>query len=273
MNPASCPLNQRITERYPELTGKARQLADYLQLNSDKMLILSTAEIAEACKVSKTSVSRFIRQLGYQDHQQLRQELRASRERGEPVAAEPSQGDHLQQEISNLQQLWQHIDQAQLEQVVERLASAKRVKIIGYRNSYPLALHLRQQLSQCRQDVELLPLPGQTLGEELANLNQDDLVFLIGIRRRTHGFADLVEHLQGQACVLLTDQSGQKYAKQVSHLLVCPMGNHGALDSYAAPMSLLANIANQVYDWLGNLSKQQSGQISRHYQQLQELEQ
>ena len=78
-------LIDRINHHYSELTANSRRLADYLLLNPEKILIMSTNEIAEVCSVSKTSVSRFIRRLGYADHLSLRNELLQVRETGEPV--------------------------------------------------------------------------------------------------------------------------------------------------------------------------------------------
>ncbi|MEI8634075.1 hypothetical protein P4S72_22285 [Vibrio sp. PP-XX7] len=66
------------------MTQSNRRLADYLQSHPEKVLMLSTSEIADACQVSKTSVSRFIRKLGYDDHQALRNELLAEREKANP---------------------------------------------------------------------------------------------------------------------------------------------------------------------------------------------
>ncbi|MGB5445963.1 MAG: MurR/RpiR family transcriptional regulator, partial [Psychromonas sp.] len=79
MTNSSNSLSERITLHYPKLTESSRRVADYLQLNPEKVLMHSTAEIAEACAVSKASVSRFIRQLGYDDHLALRSELMAER--------------------------------------------------------------------------------------------------------------------------------------------------------------------------------------------------
>lgn len=64
-------LSARITEHYSSLSDGNRRIADFLQVNPEKILMLSTSEIAEECLVSKTSVSRFIRKLGYNDRSTL----------------------------------------------------------------------------------------------------------------------------------------------------------------------------------------------------------
>ncbi len=265
-------LAERITQHYSKLTESSRRIADYLQLNPEKILMFSTAEIAEACAVSKASVSRFIRQLGYHDHLALRSELIAERDRGVPVLTANIDDSGFQQELQALEQLWSQLSEMDLDALIKEIAGAKRVKIIGYRNSYPVAMHFRQQLMQCRTDVELLPLPGQTLGEDLMSISSDDLVIVIGIRRRVKQFSRIIEQLSGQRVLLITDQSGQKYAHSVSQFLICGMNNKMPLDSYAVPMSLVSYLVNRVYIHLNGSASMQSSKISASYSQLDELE-
>ncbi|MZI93375.1 SIS domain-containing protein [Vibrio sp. CAIM 722] len=266
-------LSERITQHYERLTQSSRRVADYLQGNPEKILMLSTAEIADACEVSKTSVSRFIRQLGYDDHMALRRELIDEREKGVPVITSSTVEDAaIRQEMAALENLWSQLSTMDVSAVVEQLIQAKRVVVIGYRNSYPLAMHFRQQLMQCRANVSLLPLPGQTLGEDISTIGCDDFVVLFGIRRRVEHFSRLVEFLADKPGLLITDQSGQQYANKCQHFLMCQMNNQAPLDSYAVPMSLISYLVNKVYRQLGSEAVKQSRNISHNYAALNEVE-
>ena len=268
----SNPLIERITLHYADLTQNSRRLADYLLLNPEKILIMSTNEIAEVCSVSKTSVSRFIRRLGYADHLSLRNELLEVRESGEPVLTNSLDNCDFDQEIQALALLREQLKKTNLEPIINSLANVPRIKVIGYRNSYPLAMHFRQQLMQCRGSVELLPLPGQTIGEDLAAIEEDDFVIVIGIRRRVSNFSKIIEQLQGKKILLITDQSGQKYASSASHLLICHMNNETPLDSYSVPMSLISHLVNNTYQLLKGNATKVSSKISVNYSKLNELE-
>ncbi|CAM2774781.1 MurR/RpiR family transcriptional regulator [Vibrio mytili] len=265
-------LSERITQQYSRLTESSRRVADYLQLNPEKILILSTSEIAESCSVSKASVSRFIRQLGYDDYVALRQELMQARDKGVPVMTSKIENPEIQHDMKAIEQLWSQLSSLDISELVDSIASAKCVKIIGFRNSYPLAMHFRQQLMQCRDHVQLLPLPGQTLGEDLVTLSGDDFVIIIGIRRRIAKFDKIIEHLKGKRCLLITDQSGQKYTESVTHSLICHMNNQVPLDSYAVPMSLIAYLVNHVYRYLGPSAAALSRSISLSYSEMNEVE-
>jgi DNA-binding MurR/RpiR family transcriptional regulator len=266
------PLSERIALHYHNLTESYRKIADYLQLNPEKILMFSTAEIAEASGVSKTTVSRFIRTLGYEDHTELRHVMLEERDKGQPVIVSCEGETELNHEIQALEKLFAQFASKDNQGVIEKLAAAKRVKIIGYRNSYPLAMHFRQQLMQCRDGVDLLPLPGQTIGEDLASLTDDDFVIVIGIRRRTANFEHIIHYLTKFDTLLITDQSGQKYAPLMNHVFVCYMNNDLPLDSYAAPMSLISHLVNQTFLHLKGRASSVSSTISTTYNQLGELE-
>ncbi|MGR5541615.1 MurR/RpiR family transcriptional regulator, partial [Vibrio campbellii] len=121
-------LSARITEQYAQLTQTSRRVADFLQLNPEKVLILSTAEIADACSVSKTSVSRFIRQLGYDDHLALRNELMEERDSGLPVMTSDISDSDIQSDMQALEQLWAQLASMDTQKMVESLINAKRIK-------------------------------------------------------------------------------------------------------------------------------------------------
>ncbi|WP_413700343.1 MurR/RpiR family transcriptional regulator [Psychromonas sp. KJ10-10] len=265
-------LAERISLHYPKLTASSRRIADYLQLNPEKILMLSTGEIAEVCLVSKASVSCFIRQLGYDDHLALRNELMTERDSGVPVLTSSIDDSVFHEELKSFEQLWSQLSEADHSDLIEQISTAKRVKIIGYRNSYPVAMHFRQQLMQCRKDVDLLPLPGQTLGEEITAIEDEDFVIIIGLRRRVKNFVDIIDQLSGQRVLLITDQSGQKYADRVSKVLICHMNNRLPLDSYAVPMSLVAYLVNKVYLYLDHEASKVTREISASYSKLNELE-
>jgi DNA-binding MurR/RpiR family transcriptional regulator len=272
MTKNSNPFAERISLHYPKLTASSRSIADYLQLNPEKILMLSTGEIAEACLVSKASVSRFIRQLGYEDHLALRNELMTERDRGAPVLTTSIDDSAFQEEFKSLERLCSQLSESDHSDLIKDIADAKRIKIIGYRNSYPVAMHFRQQLMQCRYGVDLLPLPGQTLAEDITAIEPEDLVILIGIRRRIKNFSEIIEQLSGQRVLLITDQSGQKYADRVSQVLICHMNNQLPLDSYAVPMSLVSYLANKVYLYLDASASIVSRKISASYIKMNELE-
>jgi len=137
-----------------------------------------------------------------------------------------------------------------------------------------VALHLRQQLAQSRDRVEIAPLPGQTLGEELASLMPADVVVLVGFRRRPASFAALVDTLAaGPARVLLlTDAGGRRYRDRVDALIECSVDSVGGFDSYAAVSSIVSLLASEVLATVQPEGAARIAAIGRDYDALGELE-
>jgi DNA-binding MurR/RpiR family transcriptional regulator len=248
-----------IEKTYPTLSPSARSIANYLQQNPLAIVSQTSAEIADNTNTSKATVSAKQAQL-------------ALRESGVPIFTQGSSLDQTAQELKNLSLTFEGLRPETLNEISERLAKASRVTLIGFRNAYPLALHFRQQLQQVRHSVRLLPQPGQTLGEDLHDILDDEVIVLLGFRRRTRQFKQIVEALQGRTTVLITDPTGQVYNQQVSHVLLCHLGNESPFDSYAAPMSLISMLCNRVFGFLGDAASRQTQAISALYEDLDELE-
>lgn len=262
----------RIEKDYSHLSPSAQSIANYLQQNPLAIVSQTSAEIATHTHTSKATVSRFFRQLGYDSHQGAKQAQLALRESGVPVFTQGSSLGQTEQELRNLVSTFDGLCPDRVKDISQRLAQASRVTLIGFRNAYPLALHFRQQLQQVRHSVRLLPQPGQTLGEDLHDILDDEVIVLLGFRRRTRQFKQIVESLKGRYTILMTDPTGQVYNQQVSQVLVCHLGNESPFDSYAAPMSLVSMLCNRVYASLGDSASRHAQDIAELYNVLDELE-
>jgi DNA-binding MurR/RpiR family transcriptional regulator len=264
-------LLQRIAQAYPSLSKQGEQLAQFFQQDPLSAAQLSLTEIAQQTGISKSTISRFFRQIGYQSHQDMRQQLLQARAKGYPVFQSADLHELVKKEQAQIHHAIDQFDLEQIEKVVQRLEKAARIILIGYRNSYPIALHMREQLLQIRGGVDVLPLPGQTLSEELAQLPQDNLIFVIGFRRRPRLLVDVLKALPEEQTILLSDPSGGNLSQYVGMTLYADMGSEAGLDSYSAPFSLVSLICNRLMHYVGSSSKQRISSISTLYQDLQEL--
>jgi DNA-binding MurR/RpiR family transcriptional regulator len=230
----------RIERGYAELSPQEQRAADFMREHLDDLALYNATEVASLSGVSKATVSRLYRRLGFDSAEQLRDHVRGLR--GVPRVVDSTDFEaHLDREIANLRAALTGLS---LDESARLIAQARRVVVIGYRNSYPIALHLRQQLAQARDGVELAPLPGQTIAEELASLGPDDVVVLLGFRRRPASFATLIGALVGIPTILITDPSGRRYA--ATHVIECPVDTVSSFDSYAAAESVVTLLASAV---------------------------
>lgn len=275
----SSELARRISQQLDQLGPKERQLAEFLLTHEAELAMYSSADMARLAKVSKPVVSRFFKRLGYDSFMAVREDLRRVRTSGSPLLATGALTDqdallasHLAQEARNWQLTLSELQHRPLAQIADALCGAGRVKLLGLRNSYPVALHWRQQLLQLRADVELIPSPGQTLAEELANLTADDLVVLVALRRRPALLNRVMPWLATSPArtLLITDPTGLELAAHATWALPCHQLSPGGFASYASAMamvSLLCNLCQQRYPASARVNA-----IDDLYAQLEELE-
>ena len=266
-------IEERIAQHHAGLSPQERRAAETLIEHLDDLNSYRAAELAALAGVSKATLSRLCRSLGFVDFEEVREHLRARRYAGEPQRVEvaPSLAGFAGQQAESIHRALQ---QPALADVIDLLATARQITVVGWRNSHPVAMHLRQQLAHTRPDVRLAPLPGQVIGEELADLTADDLVMVVGFRRRPAGFgAFMAEAAATHAeVVLLADATAGEHAVHARHWLNCPISTSLAFDSYAPAMSLVSVIADGVLSRIGGAARGRISGISRVYRRLAEVE-
>jgi DNA-binding MurR/RpiR family transcriptional regulator len=266
-------LADRIDTSYLELTPQEQRAADFMRVHLADLAVYNATEVARLSGVSKATVSRLYRRLGFDSADDLREHVRGMRAAGTPVPSEAltPHAAHLEQEITNLRGALVGLD---LSAPAALIAGARRVLVMGFRNSYPMALHLRQQLVQARSSVELAPQPGQSVGEDIAALEKTDVVVLVGFRRRPEQFARVVTALENSPArlVLITDPSGRRYSRQADRVIECPLDTVSAFDSYAAAASIIGLLASSVLAENLRQGGARIAAINATYGELDELE-
>lgn len=274
-------LDERLRSHYAQLSPQEQRIAGFIVDHYDDLIGYNSAELARLSGVSKATVSRLFKRLGYETYREMRNELRMLRQNGMPLtdSREAVQGNtllarHYKQEMANLTQWVNAIDGQQFSEVVQALVNSKRIFIFGMRNSYPVALHLRQQLLQARSQVLLLPQPGQTLAEELVDITPEDMVIVMAFRRRTRITQTLLQQLQlrNVPTLALCEPQCQTVLALSRWQLCAPLDSVSAFDSYAAANSLVNLLSNALLHEQLSLGRQRIHQIAELYVALDELE-
>lgn len=270
-------IDERIERHYAELSPQEQKAADTLLDRLGDLATYNAAELARLSGVSKATMSRLFRRLGFEDFNEVKEHTRSIRSSGMPLGPQSSDDGlaaHLGQEQENLRRLAESFDEDKLSGASSALASAGTVLLLGFRNSYPVALHLRQQLLQCRKGVAVAPQPGQSLGEELAGLGSGDAVVLFGFRRRPAEFRKVLQAASatGAAIILIGDPSARRLAADATLWFECPLDGAHAFDSYAAAMSLVTVLANGVLLVLGRAGRERVREVTGLFDSLGEIE-
>jgi len=275
-------IDERLRDHYAELTPQEQRVADFIFASIDDLMSYNSAELARLSGVSKATVSRLFKRLGYPSYRDMRDEMRTLRQSGMPLtdSRDAVQGNtllsrHYKQEMVNLTQWINQIDGTQFGALIAALNQARQVRLLGFRNSYPVALHLRQQLIQVRAGVMIMPQPGQTLAEELVDLTAQDVVIFVAFRRRPRMAKAILMQLQslGVPVLLICEPQAQTLIPLATWHLAAPLDSVSAFDSYSSAMSLANLLSNALlHDMLAS-GRQRIHQISDLYNDLDELEQ
>ncbi|MCG6659174.1 MurR/RpiR family transcriptional regulator [Halomonas campisalis] len=274
-------IGQRISAQYADLSAQEQRVAAFILDHFDDLAVYSAADLSRLTGVSKSTVSRLFRRLGFESFQAVKRHARQLRSSGMPLVTDPDavggNGErfkrHLEREQDNLRRALTAIDPRTFEAIVHGLDASRRVVLVGFRNSYPLAMHFRQQLIQARADVNLAPQPNQSLAEDLVELGEADLVVLFGFRRRPRLFDALVNELAAMPCrlLLIGDATASGYAEQADWWLECPLDSISAFDSYASAMSLISLLANGLLHHRLAQGRARIDAVSELYQGMDEL--
>ncbi len=266
-------IDERIAARHDALSPQERRAAATLLEHLDDLATYRAAELADLAGVSKATMSRLFRSLGFDDFDAVREHLRSLRTSGEPRRVDGAP-DTTALAAAEQAAILRAVEHPRLPEVAGLIALATRVLVVGWRNSHPVALHLRQQLAQARGDVRLAPLPGQVTGEELAGLGPEDVIVVVGFRRRPQGFGDFLTEAArtGAGVVLIGDPTAVAHASQATVWLECPLQHSLAFDSYAAPMALVSVLADAVLTTCGRAGSRRVRAITESYERLGEVE-
>lgn len=275
-------IDERLRTHYAQLTPQEQRVTDFILDHFDDLISYNSAELARLSGVSKATVSRLFKHLGYSSYREMREEVRTLRQSGMPLTdnRDAVQGNtllarHYKQEMANLTHWINQLDNQQLTDVIAAMVEAPHILLLGLRNSYPVALHLRQQLLQVRPQVHLIPQAGQTLAEELVDVNPRDVVIVVAFRRRPRVIREVLLHLQmlDIPTLLICEPQAQSLLPLARWHLTTPLDSVSAFDSYSSAMSLVNILSNALLHKMLAEGRHRIHQIADLYDSFGELEQ
>lgn len=245
---------ERIQQRYDSLTETEREAADFILGHMTDVLLSTSAELSELCGISQPTLSRLYRKLGYHSSGDFKRDVRRYHHPGAPevatanITAQDAIQQHLAKDIEGLRRTCARLSPEELDAIADRILDARQVAVIGLRNNYAMALHLREQLVQSRPRVSLLPQPGQSIGEEIVDLTGEDIAIMFGVRRRTSSFTPIATslHKHDVPIIMVGDSTLRRTAMRLDATFLETDIHAQVLSSFTAAFSLTALLANIV---------------------------
>jgi DNA-binding MurR/RpiR family transcriptional regulator len=279
-------IESRIAECYDELSEIDQRLADVILSAPGQLAMQTATELATTAQVSKATATRFFQKLGYASYDDARAIARAAQVGGSPLYLQDRGRknsrtklddviqEHLQHEVENLANTYRSLDTRVLNEVVDAVAHARRVVIIGYRHSHTVATMIRRELIQVRSDVVLLPAPGDTIGEYLGDLTAKDMVIIIGLRRRVPavGFAAVALAEAGVPVLYMSDVIAGKPARLARWVIRCHTDGLMLFDSKVGMTAVVNLICSLVAERLLERDNNHLQRVEIMHARLHELD-
>lgn len=241
-------LESRLRESYSSLPASERKIADLMLDFPGEVAAYSATELAELAGGSKAAVTRLTQRLGFDSFEEARRTARDKQDWGSPVylLSKGSEAEgfaanverHFKEDIDAIKRTFDELSEETFEQIVKAICKAKRVWILGYRNSRYFAGYLRWQMIQVRGDVHLLPDAGETLAEYLCEINKGDLIIIVGFRRRVPEVSQALKWARESSVqtLFITDPSARS-SNLSTWTVRCETRGSDLFDHYAAAMS------------------------------------
>ena len=180
---------KEILTKVKSLNGAQRRLGNYLQNDSSALLLSNVNDLAQAVGVSKATVVRFAKTLGYtgfpelkRDMQkEMRRKLRAA-DRMKETFAQLGDDENIfakliKRDVQLLQETLQAASFTNFQKAVEVILHARKVFLIGLNASTALAYILYFRLVRVKKDAHWIFLTGGTsLVEQLAFMEPADVL-------------------------------------------------------------------------------------------------
>ena len=242
-----------INDKFPDMSKGQKKLARFIMTNYDRAAFLTASGIGREVGVSESTVVRFASMLGLKGFPQLQSELeKIVRKRIHEAPAVDIENENisrqevleqvLKKDMENIKQTLEQIDGNAFEAAVELLLNARKVYIIGIRNSTPLAVYMESCLKLMLDEVILLSSDNSSnLFEDMLRMNEEDCIVGISFPRYSIRTLKAMEFANSRSCrvVTITDSVNSPMNLYSSCNLIAKSEMTPVAESLTAPLSVI----------------------------------
>ena len=255
------PALRQILTKVNSLNGAQKRLGHYLQTDSSALLLSNVGDLARAVGVSKATVVRFAKSLGYKGfpefrrdiQQEMRRKLRAA-DRMEETFAELDNDENIfakliKRDIQLLEETLQAASFPDFHKAVEIILQARKVFLIGLNASMALAYLLHFRLVRVKKEAHWIFLTGGTsLLEQLAFMDAADALIAIDFLQVPREVQTALQHAKklGVPILGITDFPTSPIARAADVCLYAKRGLHTTVNSLTPAFSLINALAIAV---------------------------
>lgn len=250
-------------------TPEARQtksdilISNYIERNLAELPFETAKSIAESVGVSQMTVGRYLRRLGYDGLEELKQELRAGSSRTawqvkgkfdrlqDDIREGRLLAQLIEEQIRDLTQMYEITVSPEWQSAIKAMAEAGEVYVAAFQNVRGVAQYFAAQMSYARPRVQFLDGLNGTYAELLDGSADNRLLILADVRRFASKARRLAEEARAAGVkVLLISDDACTWAKEASDIPIIMPGARGPLWDGASTMVAVFDlmIANLIVE-------------------------
>lgn len=242
-----------INEKFHDMSKGQKKLARFIMTDYDKAAFLTASAIGREVGVSESTVVRFAAVLGLKGFPEFQRELEGMVRRriheapavdidNENISRQEVLEQVLKKDMENISHTLGHVDRNAFEAAVEMLLNARKVYIIGIRNSAPLAAYMESCLKLMLDEVILVSSDNSShLFEDMLRMNEEDCIVGISFPRysvRTLKAMEFANSRNGRV-ITITDSVNSPMNLYSSCNLIAKSEMTSVAESLTAPLSLM----------------------------------
>ncbi len=246
-------LLEKINEKFAEFSKGQRKLAEFIMAEYDKAAFMTAAKIGEVVGVSESTVVRFASMLGYQGFPEMQKALADVVQKriheapqinidNENISRREVLELVLQKDMENMRDTLEQIDRNSFDVAVDIMLNARKVYIVGLRNSAPLAMYMGGYLNLMLEQVVVITADnGTDMFEQMLTMNEEDCVVGISFPRYSMRTLKALEFANSRnvSVITLTDNVNSPMNLYSSCNLVAKSEMTSVAESFTAPMSII----------------------------------
>ncbi len=278
---------RRLAQNFDGLSARLREAADYVAQNPVDIATRSLRAVAQDTGLAPATFSRMARAIGYDSFEDLRAAMRdmigrrvdSFAERAASLQDAHAAGEtgffdaHLGACMANLQRLGGEIDRDLLERTVDRLHSARHVRLLGALGSTGVVEYMAYIADFCAEGWSMTGRMGASLGAGLTGLDARDALIVVTkppFASRSIAAAGLAAE-RGAFVVVITDTHACPALRHASAGFVVPTGSPHFYSSYVATMVLVETMIGMLVGRAGPAARERIAQVEESNRRLSEV--
>ncbi|MFT0533038.1 MurR/RpiR family transcriptional regulator [Castellaniella hirudinis] len=218
-------LLSEVTLQYPRLSRQLKQIARFIEANSERLGLMGIQDVAHACEVQPSAVVRFAKHFGFSGFSEMQRlfrdaiaqhvapwrnyqaRIRGVIDQNDPMGSGEISRAFLEGSIVGMERLRDMLDESSLTRAVDLLFEADTIWLVGVRRSFSVVAYLSYALQHTNKRIQLVTGLGSQQASQLRSLRPGDVMLAVSFTPYATETQDIVDQAleNGAKLVAITD--------------------------------------------------------------------